>query len=149
MSHEDFSREVELQTGTDRSFGLTIGGILIAIAGIRGVGSWSLSNPMWSLDTLGALLLSAGVILVTLATAVPSTLSGLNRAWMKFGLLLSKVVTPIVMGLIFFTTVTPIGYLMRLLGKDLLNIKSDPDAKSYWIVRTPPGPTPDSIKNQF
>lgn len=149
MSHEDFSRDEEMQTGSDRGFGLTVGGILMAIACIRGVEVWSFSEPSWYLDTIGTVLLSIGSLLFILALIAPSALSGLNRAWMKLGLLLSKIVTPIVMGLIFFTTVTPIGLLMRLFGKDLLNVKADPNAKSYWVERSPPGPAPDSIKNQF
>ncbi len=149
MSHEDFSRKEELQTGSDRSFGLTGGGILVAIACIRGVDSWSIFEPVWSLDTAGIALLSIGALLITLSLAARGSLSGLNQAWMKVGILMSKIVTPIVMGLIFYTTVTPIGLIMRLLGKDLLNVKRDPDVKSYWVERTPPGPAPDSMKNQF
>ena len=66
----------------------------------------------------------------------------LNRLWLKFGLLLHKVVNPIVMALVFFGTVLPTGLIMRVLGKDLLRLKRQPDANSYWIERRPPGPAP-------
>jgi hypothetical protein len=54
-----------------------------------------------------------------------------------------------VMAVLFYVTVTPIALLMRMLGKDPLRLRRDPDAASYWIHRTPPGPTPESMKNQF
>ena len=71
------------------------------------------------------------------------------RLRLKIGLLMFKVVNPIVMGLLFFVTITPIGLIMRATGKDFLRMRMDKDAKSYWIERTPPGPPPQSMKNQF
>jgi hypothetical protein len=73
----------------------------------------------------------------------------LNRLWLKFGLLLYKVMNPLVLGLLFFVTITPIGLVMRAFGKDFLRMKMDRSAKSYWIDRAPPGPPPQSMKNQF
>ena len=75
-----------------------------------------------------------------LLACVPATLKPLNRMWFKFGLLLHKVVNPIVMALVFFGTVLPTGLIMRALGKDPLRLKWQPDANSYWIERRPPGP---------
>jgi len=63
--------------------------------------------------------------------------------------LLHKVVNPIVMALVFFGTVLPTGLIMRALGKDPLRLKWQADAKSYWIERRPPGPAPESMKDQF
>jgi len=73
----------------------------------------------------------------------------LNKLWFHFGLLLHKIVSPLVMGLLFFVTVTPIGLLMRTLGKTPLKLEFDKDADSYWILRDPPGPAPDTMKRQF
>jgi len=73
----------------------------------------------------------------------------LNRLWLRFGLLLHAVMNPLIMGLLFYGTVMPIGLLMRLFGKDPLNLKRDAQASSYWIMRTPPGPAPDTMSNQF
>ncbi len=84
-----------------------------------------------------------------LAYTFPRILNPLNRLWLKFGLLLYKVVNPIVLGLLFFVTIAPIGLVMRMFGKDFLRLKLDRDAKSYWIERAPPGPPPQSMKNQF
>jgi hypothetical protein len=68
---------------------------------------------------------------------------------MRLGWVLGKIVSPIVLGALFFLAVLPMGLFMRLRGKDLLRLKMDPSAKSYWIERTPPGPAPDTMKNQF
>lgn len=142
MSHEEFEREKLLETGSDRSFGLTVGGILMAIGALR----FGLSQELKNLEIA---LIAVGGALVVLALVAPGLLSSLNKAWMRLGLLLSKIVTPIVMGLIYYTTVVPIGLIFRALGKDLLNIRKDPLAESYWVVRDPPGPEPETMKNQF
>ena len=78
-----------------------------------------------------------------------AALAPLNRVWLRLGLVLYKVVNPVAMGLVFFTTVVPIGLMMRALGKDPLRLKRDASAASYWIMRDPPGPAPDTMKNQF
>jgi hypothetical protein len=69
--------------------------------------------------------------------------------WHRLGLLLFAVVSPIVMGVVFYTTVVPIGLLMRLVGKDPLRLKFDRAARSYWIERDPPGPAGAQMKKQF
>ena len=73
----------------------------------------------------------------------------LNIAWTRFGLLLHAVVNPVVMALLFYGTVLPTGLVMRALGRDLLRLRRDPAAESYWIARQPPGPAPDTFKDQF
>ena len=72
-------------------------------------------------------------------------LTPLNKLWFKFGIILGKIVSPFVMGIIFFLVVTPIGLIMRLFGKDLLNLKFNGN-KSYWIEKSGPKST---MKNQF
>ena len=79
----------------------------------------------------------------------PSLLAPLARLWARIGAFLHRVVSPIVLGVMFFLVVTPIGLLMRGFGKDPLRLKFDRTAESYWIPREPPGPAPDSLKNQF
>lgn len=94
---------------------------------------------------------SVGVAVLFLLVALlkPAWLSHLNKAWTRFGLLLSAVVSPIALGVLFFVVITPIGLLMRLTGKDPLRLKFDRSAESYWIRREPPGPKPDSLTQQF
>jgi len=69
--------------------------------------------------------------------------------WLRLGLLLHRVANPIVMALLFYGTVLPTGLVMRLKGRDLLRLKREPDAVSYWIVRDPPGPSPETMRDQF
>ena len=79
----------------------------------------------------------------------PALLNPLNRIWLKFGLLLHRIVNPVIMALLFYGTVLPTGLVMRAMGKDLLRLKREPDADSYWILRAPPGPAPETMKDQF
>lgn len=100
-------------------------------------------------STIGALVpaLIAG-LLCAFALVVPNRLSRLNQLWFHFGLLLGKLVSPVVLGVMFFLLITPVAIFTRLLGRDALRLKRHSD-NSYWINRTPPGPSSDSFKNQF
>jgi hypothetical protein len=93
--------------------------------------------------------LSISALCTFLAQFFSDVLAPANRIWTKLGWLLAKVVNPIVMGLIFFVIFTPIAVLLRARGKDLLRLKFDRNASSYWINRDPPGPAPESMKEQF
>jgi hypothetical protein len=138
-THEDFGRKEELKGPSDRSFGW------VFTVAFSIIGAWPIlfGRParLWSLGI-------AAVILV-LTLLRPALLHPANRAWMKFGLLLGRVTNPIVTALLFFLVFTPMGVLMRLLGKDLLRLRSEPGAASYWIERRPPGPKPDTMAQQF
>jgi len=79
----------------------------------------------------------------------PSLLAPLNRLWAKLGLILFAVVSPVTLAIVYYGCITPIGWLMRLTGKDPLRLRFEPEAKSYWVSRQPPGPAPDSLMNQF
>lgn len=94
-----------------------------------------------------ALVLS--VIFLLLALLAPDSLALLNQCWAKFGALLHQIVSPVALAILFFLAVTPIALLMRILGKDPLRMRLDPEAKTYWITRDPAGPDADSLKNQF
>ena len=139
--HEDFSRPEEVKGSSDRGFGLTVGGILLLIALVRSY----LHGLGWVQYGLGGI----GLGLILLGLDAPGSLSVLNRAWMKLGLLMFKVVNPIVLVLIYGVAMVPIGLLMRLTGRDPLRLKLDPAADSYWIPRDPPGPAPETMINQF
>ena len=80
--------------------------------------------------------------------APPSrALAASNRAWFRLGLLLSRIVSPVVVGAMFLLIVTPVALVMRAAGRDALRLRSR--AGSYWIKRTPPGLPPESFKHQF
>ena len=92
---------------------------------------------------LWALVIS--IIFLVLGLLNSNILTPLNKVWFKIGILLGKIVSPIVMGVIFFIVVTPISLIMRLLGKDVLNIKKN-KKETYWIQKTGPK---SKMKNQF
>jgi hypothetical protein len=137
--HETAHRDVPAKTASDRSFGVVFAVVFAIVA------AWPLIHGeeirWWGAAIAGAFLIAA--------FAIPRILHPLNRAWTAFGLLLHKVVSPVIMGAIFFIAVTPTALLMRLLGKVPLQLRFDPKATSYWIVRTPPGPEGETMKNQF
>ena len=95
------------------------------------------------------LVLAAAVVFAILAYRSPLALRPLNRVWMKFGLLLHKIINPLVMGLLFFVVFTPTAIIMRLLRKDLLRLKKEPGVASYWIPRSVETDPPSNMKNQY
>ena len=138
-THEVFARDENIVAGSDRSFGLVMA---VAFAAVTLLNGWHAGRVWPWTGGVAALFLAAALIR-------PALLHPLNLIWLKFGLLLHRVVNPIVMALLFFGTVLPTGLVMRMLGKDLLRLKREPDADSYWIMRQPPGPAPESMKDQF
>ena len=92
---------------------------------------------------LWALIISSIFLILGLVNS--KLLSPLNNLWFRFGIFLGKIISPIIMGIIFFLVVTPIGLIMRLIGKDVLNLKYS-DYRSYWIEKTGPK---SKMKNQF
>lgn len=139
-THERIDRHEEVVGSSDRSFGFVFAGVFTIITLVKLWRGWSDWGYLW---------LGLAVAFAVAAAAAPSILAPLNRIWLKIGLALHKVMTPLIMGLLFFLVVTPIGLIMRATGKDILRLKRSPEEKSYWIDRTPPGPAPDSMKNQF
>ena len=138
-SHETFERNEPARKSSDRGFGF------VFATAFGAIGLWpviGLVTPIW-----WALILSA----LFLATAIvrPSLLAPLNRLWARFGRVLQAITNPLIMGIVFFGTVTPTGFILRALGKDPLRLRREPDAVSYWIERDPPGPAPDSMDHQF
>lgn len=137
--HETLHRDEVVRGSSDRAFGLVFA-VLFAVIG---------AFKLWHDSVLGWWWLGASGAVAAVALTVPGLLAPANRVWLKFGLLLHRVVEPLVMGILFFAVVTPIGAAMRLAGKDPLRLKREPAAATYWLEREPPGPQPDSIRNQF
>ena len=102
-----------------------------------------------SLTSFGRCLAGLAALFLAAAWLRPAILNPLNRIWLKFGLMLHSIVNPVVMALLFYGTVLPTGLVARAMGKDLLRLKRQPDAESYWIVRKPAGPSPETMKDQF
>ncbi|HTP95844.1 MAG TPA: SxtJ family membrane protein [Burkholderiales bacterium] len=138
QTHEDLSRTEQVKGSSDRSFGWLFTAVFLIVA-------------LWPLVSGGAvrwwsLVVSAVLLVVTLAA--PALLALPNRVWLRFGLLLNRILSPVVLAIMFYLVVTPMGWIMRASGKDSMGLRRD-GKDSYWIKREPPGPKPDSLSNQF
>ncbi len=127
------------KTSSDRAFGW----VFAVFFGL--LGGWPLFHGgaphVWAWG-------AAGVFAAT-ALLRPGLLAPMNRLWSRFGLLLHRIVNPVVLGLIFVLTILPLGLLLKALGKDPLRLKRRSGQSTYWLERTPPGPAADSLPRQF
>ena len=124
-----------VKIGSNRSFGLVFFILFLLIA----------FYPLINQDDMRIWSLIVSLVFFVLGLINSKILTPLNKTWFKFGIFLGKIISPLVMGVIFFFVVTPIAILMRLLKKDLLNLKLNND-KSYWIEKSEPK---SKMKNQF
>jgi len=138
-THEDFAREERVEIGSNRTFGVVVG-LVIMIFGL---------TPLLHGGNVRLWLLAPGAALLLVGALKPALLAPLNLVWFWIGKLLGMVVAPIVMMVIFFVTITPIGFLMRWSGKDSLRLRRRSDVDTYWIKRDGPGSTRETLKNQF
>lgn len=142
-SHEHLSERGDIKIGSNRSFGLVFAAVFTIIAIL----------PILILDgneaTMRTWALAVAALFAIIAFVRPELLRPLNTLWFRFGLLLHKIVNPLVMGLMFFVVISPIGLIMRSLGKTSLKKGFDQNIDSYWIPREPPGPAPETMKRQF
>ena len=125
----------EIKISSNRSFGIVFFIVFLLIA----------LYPLLKGNDLRIWSLLISFIFLALGLINSKILTPLNKLWFKFGLLLGKFISPLIMGIIFFIVVTPIGIIMRLLKKDLLNLEYN-KKESYWIVKTGPK---SKMKNQF
>ena len=125
----------DIKISSNRSFGIVFFIVFILIAFYPLINQGEIR--IWSV-LISLLFLILGIINSKILTP-------LNKVWFKFGIFLGKIISPIVMGLIFFLVVTPIAFLMRMLQKDLLNLKFSKN-NSYWIEKIEPK---SKMKNQF
>ena len=125
----------EIKVGSNKSFGIVFFFVFLLIS----------LYPLISNENIRLWSLVVSLIFLALGFINSNILSPLNKLWFKFGILLGKIISPIIMAIIFFIVVTPIGLIMRLIGKDVLNLKYS-DYKSYWIKKTGPK---SKMKNQF
>jgi hypothetical protein len=124
---------------SNTKFGLFFAAISLACAAYA---LWREAN-VWA-----AVCLGSSAFFAIAALTAPQALAPLNRLWFLLGVVLGKIVNPVVLGLIFFLVITPVAVGMRWFGRDALRLKRRASG-SYWIERDPAGPSPDSFKNQF
>ena len=137
--HEQYRLRDSIKTSSNRSFGFVFT-IVFAVIGFM---------PLVFGDGIRIWSLVLATVILVLSLAFPKTLMPLNFLWTKFGQLLYRISNPLILGVLFFLIVTPTGLLMRAFGKTSLKIGFDHNIKSYWIERKPPGPMPESMKQQF
>ena len=125
----------DVKLSSNRSFGIVFFVVFLLIA----------LYPLTKNQDIRLWSLFISLIFLFLGLIKSKILSPLNKIWFKFGIFLGKVISPLIMGLIFFSVVTPIGLIMRMLGKDLINLKYNKN-KSYWIEKSGPK---SNMKNQF
>ena len=125
----------DVKLGSNRSFGIVFCIVFLIIA----------FYPIINGETARIWSIIVSLIFLLLGLINSKLLTPLNKVWFKFGLFLGKIISPLIMGIIFFLVVTPIGILMRILNKDLINLKFN-NNKSYWIEKTDPK---SKMNNQF
>ena len=126
----------KITIGSERNFGLVFF-IFFTIISIY---------PLWHGENIRVWSFALAIVLLILSIFFPKILIFPNKLWFKFCLLLGNIISPIIMAIIYFLTVTPIGIIMRIAGKDLLQQKINKQLKSYWIKRKEPV---GSMKNQY
>ena len=129
-------KQKEIKISSNKSFGLVFFVIFIIIA------LWPLLNDgnirVWSIIV--------SIIFLILGLLNSKILTPFNKLWMRLGTLLGIIVSPIVMGVVYFGIITPIGLIMKLFGKDVLNLKLDKNKKTYWTLKKK---IPSKMKDQF
>ena len=125
----------DIKIGSNRNFGIVFFIVFLLIS----------LYPLLNQESLRIWSLIFSLIFLILGIINSKILTPLNKAWFKFGILLGKIISPLVMGLIFFFVVTPIGILMKILRKDLLNLRFNQN-KTYWVEKTE---QKSKMKNQF
>ena len=126
----------EIKLGSNRSFGIVFFIVFVLIA----------TYPLLNQGEIRIWSLIISFLFLFLGFLNSKILTPLNKLWFRFGLFLGKIISPIIMGVIFFLVVTPIGLLMRFFGKDVLNLKLNKKKSSYWIEKVGPK---SKMKNQF
>lgn len=132
----EHKQHIEVKRGSEKSFGIVFSVVFLLIG----------LYPLMSGEGVRPWSLIAALFFFVLAFIAPKALSAPNKLWFKLGMALGAFVAPVVMTFVYFTTVVPIGLLMRLMGKDLLRQKLDKNAKSYWIERSQ---SIGSMRDQF
>ena len=124
-----------IKIGSNRSFGVVFFIVFLLIA----------LYPVINNEEIRTWSLIVSFIFLVLGLLDSKILNPLNQIWFKFGVLLGRIISPLIMAIIFFFVVTPIGLIMRTLGKDILNLRYN-TKKTYWIEKTGPK---SKMKNQF
>ena len=122
-----------------REFGLTIGIILVILGALA----------LWRGKPVSAYFLIGGAAFITLGLLLPRPLKPLQKAWMGFSVVIGFFVSRIILFVLFYAVLTPIGLIARLVGKDVLDQRLDRKSASYWREKEPAVKTKESYENQY
>jgi len=140
VTHESMQALHELPRSSDRSFGIVFAVVFFLVAaypwvlGIGGLRLWATA---------------IGVGFAAAAMIAPAMLAPLNKLWVRFGALLHAVVSPVVLGVMFYLVILPSALAIRVLGRDILGLRFNPQAKTYWITRESESLNADGFRDQF
>ena len=137
--HEHFQKNVIAPEASDRSFGLVVAVVSLLIA----------LKPLLHHGPIRWWALGLGLFCLGVAVIWPAVLHPANRVWLKIGMAIAHVGNFVILCLLFFLVFMPAGLLLRLRRKDPLGLRYDKEASTYWLDRHPPGPAPETMKNQF
>ena len=140
--HENYRDDEPAEAGSNRAFGCTVGAILMVIGAAK-------AFIAGAVPPVSFLIFAAGAVLLLLGIVAPSRLSGLKKLWLNIGSAIAKVANPVVLALLFFFVVTPMAFVMRIVGKRPLRLVPDRTAATYWIERERPEDGPSSMRRQF
>jgi hypothetical protein len=138
-TNEPVIKHRKVVAGSERSLGVTFAVVLTIVA----------VSPVLHRNPIRWWALGVALLFLALAFIAPAVLKPLNWIWFRIGLALHAVVNPALMMVIFSCAVVPIGALLKMFRKDSLRLKRDPNLPTYWMTRSPPGPTRESMLKQF
>jgi hypothetical protein len=127
------------KSASNRSFGLLIAVVLALVGGLQ----------YWVAREGYVAWLVVAVFFLAVSLVMPRLLLPLKRLWLKLGSLLHHIISPVVLAFLYVFSILLVGSLARVFRKELLSLRLDAAASSYWIKRHPPGPSPESLRNQF
>ena len=136
--HETFEYQQKIKTASDRSFGLTMGCVLLILGFIF---------KSHHLFFVGGLILAA--IFITISLTKPQILGRLNHLWIQFGELLAKITQPIILGLLYYFVLTPFAILFRAKVRKDMPLDFEARKESYWIEKKDYAAPETTLKNQF
>lgn len=140
--HENYNDEEPTEAGSDRSFGFTVGGILMVIGTIK-------AFVAGAVVPIASLIFLAGAVLLFFAVVAPSRLSTLNILWLRIGTAIARPLNAIVITLLFFVFIIPVAFVMRMVGQRPLGLTADRTIATYWIRRDLPAGEAANMRRQF
>ncbi len=132
-------KKIESNPKKLREFGLVVGGVFCVLGGLL----------LWRGRPSSPYFFAPGIFLVITGAVIPTILKPLQKAWMTLAILMGWVMTRVLLSVLFYLAVTPIGWILRLTGKDILDQKLEPQKSSYWKIRPQTPRVPSDYEKQF